>query len=495
MGVLRVLDMPMWTPEGPGPFEEAPWPPPTVSWYVQPPLPDPPMMVLFIVPWPCAGTSSGAKPVRAARTVSAMRLLVSTFPATTAAGYLAFTRLPSGAFISRGAQGEVARRTRHRERAIDVAAHLVRGTGEVDGHGVVVYRDGCSYGDVVVGHAVALHEVFGLALPVGQLADGLAGTPLGVGDNLVEGRKDDLLAPTLDQLAYTLFGNVVRGDLGAEVAASQVGGANVGEQEVEDVVYVLAPPDQTHRRDDDPLLEDLARVGGHGAGAHPADVGVVRPRDGVAEDLSFVGDGGDEGYVWEVRAARVGVVYGEDISRLRVAAHDGGDRLRHRPKVDGDVLRLGDHVAFCVEERGRAVAPLLDVRRVGAPDQDRPHLLGYARERARQHRERYGIQPHLAHTVSNTRVPTPSTPPLQPGRTTQVDSLNSTIAGPSTSEPSPIRSRSYTDTSRHSPSKFASRRSDTASSSAAGSSSPGFSTGTVAMRRRFTSSTGSSSIR
>ena len=46
-------------------------------------------------------------------------------------------------------------------------------------------------------------------------------------------------------------------------------------------------------------------------------------------------------------------------------------------------------------------------------------------------------------------------------------------------------SLSYTGTSSHSPSKFASRRSDTASSSAAGSSSPGFSTGTVAMRRRF----------
>jgi hypothetical protein len=61
------------------------------------------MIVLFIVPCPCAGTASGAKPEKAARAASAMRLLVSTFPATTAAGYLAFTRLPSGASISRGA--------------------------------------------------------------------------------------------------------------------------------------------------------------------------------------------------------------------------------------------------------------------------------------------------------------------------------------------------------------------------------------------------------
>jgi hypothetical protein len=135
-----------------------------------------------------------------------------------------------------------------------------------------LYRDGCLYGDVVVRCAVALHKVFGVVLAVGQLADGLAGTPLGVGDHLLEGSEDDLPAPAFDQLAYALFGDVVRGDLGAQVAATEVGRTNVGEQEVEDVVYVLASPDQTDRRDDHTLLEDLARVGGHGAGAHPAHV-------------------------------------------------------------------------------------------------------------------------------------------------------------------------------------------------------------------------------
>src|SRR3712207_3223595 len=158
------------------------------------------------------------------------------------------------------------------------------------------------------------------------------------------------------------------------------------------------------------------------------------------------------------------------------------------------MLGLGDHTSLCVKERRRAVAPLFDVRGVGAPDEDRPHLLGDAGQGARQDREGYRVQPSVAHLFSSTSVPTPSTAPRQPGRTTQVDSLNSTIAGPSTPEPLPIRSRSSTGTSIHSPPKLASRRPFSAlPSGCSGSSSSGFSTGTVAMRRRFTSSTGSSS--
>ena len=57
-------------------------------------------------------------------------------------------------------------------------------------------------------------------------------------------------------------------------------------------------------------------------------------------------------------------------------AHDGGDRVGHRAEVDGDVLGLHDHPAALVEQRGRAVAPLLDVRGEGGADEHRAHLLG-----------------------------------------------------------------------------------------------------------------------
>ena len=60
------------------------------------------MTTLFIVPCPCAGTSAAC--ASASRTVSAIRWLVSTFPATTAEGARASTRQPSGARISTAAE-------------------------------------------------------------------------------------------------------------------------------------------------------------------------------------------------------------------------------------------------------------------------------------------------------------------------------------------------------------------------------------------------------
>ena len=95
------------------------------------------MSRLFIVPWPCAGILSGAKPASAASTVSAMRLEVSTFPATTAEGRDARRPgSPRGLYGERGvgagvgenvlgeqhAQGEVACRAGDGEGAVYVAA-------------------------------------------------------------------------------------------------------------------------------------------------------------------------------------------------------------------------------------------------------------------------------------------------------------------------------------------------------------------------------------
>ena len=198
-------------------------------------------------------------------------------------------------------------------------------------------------------------------LAVGELSNRLAGALLGVGDHLLESGEDGVFATAFYKLSDALFGDVVRGDLGAQVAAPEVGGAHVGEQEVEHVLDVFAGAHQTNRGDDQALLVDLARVARHGAGTHTPDVRVVGPRDRVPDDPPLVDDGGDERYIRQVRAARVRVVYGEHVARLGPAVHYGGDGFRHRAEVDGDVLGLGDHAPSCVEERRRAVAPLLDV--------------------------------------------------------------------------------------------------------------------------------------
>jgi hypothetical protein len=66
--------------------------------------------------------------------------------------------------------------------------------------------------------------------------------------------------------------------LGVEVAGHVVGRADVGEDELPDVVVALAPLHQLDDRDPEPFLEDVAAPG---ADAVAADVGVV---DGGAEE-------------------------------------------------------------------------------------------------------------------------------------------------------------------------------------------------------------------
>jgi hypothetical protein len=55
--------------------------------------------------------------------------------------------------------------------------------------------------------------------------------------------------------------------------------------------------------------------------------------------------------------------------------------------MDRDVLGLRDHPASLIEQRGRAVATLLDVRGERGTDQDGAHLLRDRAQRGADHLE------------------------------------------------------------------------------------------------------------
>ncbi len=74
---------------------------------------------------------------------------------------------------------------------------------------------------------------------------------------------------------------------------------------------------------------------------------------------------------------------------------------------------LGDHPAGPVEESGRAVAAFLDVGRVGAADQQRPHLLGDPGEPARQYRQRHRVHPAI---FARYRTPVTNRPAMPAAR-------------------------------------------------------------------------------
>ncbi len=98
---------------------------------------------------------------------------------------------------------------------------------------------------------------------------------------------------------------------------------------------------------------------------------MVSTRNGIAELGAR-----DDREIGKVCPARVRVVEDPRLAGRGIVRHDRRDRFGHRAEMDRDVLRLRDHAAQLVEERSRAVASLLDVRREGRADQRGAHLLG-----------------------------------------------------------------------------------------------------------------------
>ena len=148
----------------------------------------------------------------------------------------------------------------------------------------------------------------------------------------------------------------------------------------------------------------------------------------------------DERDVGQVGAAGVGVVEDEDLAVGRPLGDDGGDGVRHRAEVDGDVLGLGDHPAALVEERGRAVAPLLDVRRERGADEGGAHLLGDRAQRAADDLE---LNVHARRDLQAS----PSLAPTHPRGSQQVAPSSSSTCGPDTSagHPAPAGGRAADD--------------------------------------------------
>ena len=75
----------------------------------------------------------------------------------------------------------------------------------------------------------------------------------------------------------------------------------------------------------------------------------------------------------------------------RVARDHGLDALAHRAQVHRHVRRVGDQVAFGVEQRAAEVQPLLDVDRVRGVLQLQPHLLGDVHEQVVEHLQQHRV--------------------------------------------------------------------------------------------------------
>src|SRR6266480_352380 len=130
---------------------------------------------------------------------------------------------------------------------------------------------------------------------------------------------------------------------------------------------------------------------------------------------------------------RVRVVEDEHVVGAGVVAYHGCHGVRHRAEVDWNVLGLRNHPAAFVEERGRAIAALLDVRGKGRPDEHGAHLFGHRAQRTAEN-----LELNIHNLVSLQPAPFPSLTPTHPGGSQQVEVSSSSMAGPTTRAPGAV---------------------------------------------------------
>ena len=159
------------------------------------------------------------------------------------------------------------------------------GAGRVEAGAVRVDLDAHLQPDGLVGVAVRVDRALGFVDAVRKRGELGAGAPLRVLEQLLHRREDRVAAVPLDERQHAADAGRVRGHLGAEVAGGLVLRADLGEDELEDVLHDRAALDQLDRRDDHALLEDLLERPDRG-GRAAADVDVVREVRDVADQLA-----------------------------------------------------------------------------------------------------------------------------------------------------------------------------------------------------------------
>ena len=285
---------------------------------------------------------------------------------------------------------------RHRQRAVDIAAHLVGGAGEVQLGAAPLYPQGDHQRDVEQPLAVVVHHVAEAVLAVGQVRQSLAHAPLAIGVEGVQGRAQRLQAALADQR---------RQPPGARLAGTGLGG-EIGEPgHVQGQLVALAEPRQPAAQRQLPIAFALEPLRGdhqpllvqgpghrHGAGAVRADIGVVGPGHGEGGQPLAGEHRRYHRHVGQMGAAQVGVVDHQEVAGAPVAAfHQVRHGVGHGAQVHGNVRGLGAEAAGGVEDGAGKIQPVLDVGRQRAGAQQGAHLVTNTRQAVGENTQLYRV--------------------------------------------------------------------------------------------------------
>ncbi len=273
---------------------------------------------------------------------------------------------------------------------VDAGAHLLGGV-EAERHGIALHGD-LDRERQQARHLLVVEHVLEAPGAVGHGGDGRAHLALGIVHQRLARLQHRLGAVLRRQRLETFYADAVGGHLGAQVGQALARHLAVQQDQVLHVALQLAGAVEAHRRDAQALLEDVGV-------AAIDEVGMVRevhrPGDQAAVDEDRLG----QHDVGQVRAAAfIGVVADEGIARAdvlgRVAPHDVRHEVEEAAEMDRDVLGLAERLAGGVEQRRRAVAPLLDVGRMRGADQRLAGFLDDRGEGGADHLDGDGVEGH-----------------------------------------------------------------------------------------------------
>jgi hypothetical protein len=206
--------------------------------------------------------------------------------------------------------------------------------------------------DVRVRHAVSLEPVVRPANPTFQRGKPRTHTALSVVEERVAVAREGGGTSTERKGPPAGRTGSAGGKLCAEVAATLLGGADIREDERQQLVVQYTRADQSHWRNDEAFLHELRGALRHAARTHAADVRMMCAHGRVPADGAVDLDGLHQCQVGKVGPAVIGIVEEIDVAGMRIPGAYRMHRLRHRAEVHRDVRRLRHHAAACIEERG-----------------------------------------------------------------------------------------------------------------------------------------------
>ncbi|OPZ04004.1 MAG: hypothetical protein BWZ08_02791 [candidate division BRC1 bacterium ADurb.BinA292] len=264
------------------------------------------------------------------------------------------------------------------ERAVDRAAHLRAGAGEVGGQLVALHRQRHLDADRRPADAVAVQIIGEAVLAVGPGGDLGAQNPLRVVDEPAGAFAERRQTVAADDFVDVAFAGHAGRDLGLQVAEGHFGDAHIGPQESKERGVGLAAAIELEPRDAQAFLKDLGVVAGGAARHAAADIQVMRGGDGERHALVLPEDGADDEDVGGVHPAVERVVQNEEVARLDVVAEllkQGFHREGGRADVERDRHALSDHVAVGVGQLRRIIQAVAHDRGVGGPVERDRHLI------------------------------------------------------------------------------------------------------------------------